>query len=78
MTLVPNIKEEDMLTTRACKSCVHKGVCKFSKDFETLSKELREKTKLIEYQNFIPEIKCRFYEKTTEKIKHNIDNTATF
>lgn len=72
------IKDEDMLTTKACKTCMHKHVCKLSKNFEELSKELKEKIKLTEYQHFTPDIKCNFYEKAEETIMYNVDNDTSF
>ena len=67
------MNNENMLKTRACKTCVHKQVCMLSKDFEKLSEELKEKTKMLEYQHFIPKIECKFY---TIKKDTSIDNNS--
>lgn len=67
------VDTENMLTTRECKGCVHKNVCKFSKDFEKLSNEFKEKTKLIEYQNFTSKLECKFYSKVQPVPRTSID-----
>lgn len=45
-----------------CESCIHSNVCAYSKKFETLAEEMREKNKLEEYKNFTVTIGCGYYQ----------------
>lgn len=44
-----------------CKSCIHRGVCAFSKEYEKFCNEIKEKCKLLEYQHFSACTYCGFY-----------------
>ena len=47
--------------TEKCDSCIHKGICAFSKDYEKFCNELKEKCKLLEYQHFMVNPSCGHY-----------------
>lgn len=44
-----------------CNSCIHKGVCAFSKEFEEFCNEIADKGKLMEYQHFTATCNCGHY-----------------
>ena len=48
-----------------CKTCNHRGVCAFSKDFEKFCDEIKEKCKLLEYQHFTADVGCGFFQRET-------------
>lgn len=48
---------------KECCTCIHRGVCAFSKEYENFCKEIEEKCKLLEYQHFSANMYCGHYMK---------------
>lgn len=49
------------VTSMDCNSCSHKAVCAFRKNREALEKELKEKTKQLEYSEFGAFSTCKYW-----------------
>ena len=44
-----------------CDKCQHKGICKHEENMKKYEAEVREKSKLMEYQMFGCEIRCNHF-----------------
>lgn len=44
-----------------CDKCKHQGICKHEENMKKYEAEIREKSKLMEYQTFHADIRCDNY-----------------
>ena len=44
-----------------CDKCRHKGICKYEDNMKKFDEEIKEKSKLLEYQTFQADIRCEHF-----------------
>lgn len=44
-----------------CDKCKHKGICKHEDNMKKYDSEIKEKSKLLEYEIFHAEIRCEHF-----------------
>lgn len=49
-----------------CNKCAHKNICKHEENMRRYEAEIKEKSKLLEYQTFHSEIRCDNFLSDTE------------